>query len=295
MKSFLFIGYIRIASLLPLPVLHFFGYLVGNSMYIFPGKVRKVSKINIDHCFARETAAWRQNLLRKSLIELGKCLFELGPTWCWPMAQLNKKILQTEGMDEMLACMNKGRGVIIATPHLGNWELSGLVGSERFPFTILYKAAKISGIGEFLRQARSRAGATLADITQGGLKQVISALRRGEAIGLLPDQEPREASAAVFAPFFGVPAMTMTLFQKLARKTDAVIFFATMQRLPKGRGYKLILRQVDAGLDAADPVEAATALNRELEKTIRACPEQYLWAYRRFKQQPDGGSSIYDG
>lgn len=83
----------------------------------------------------------------------------------------------------MLACMKQGRGLLIATPHLGNWEISGLVGGEHFKFTILYKAPKISGIGEFLRQAQSRAGATLADITQGGLKQVISALRTGEAIG----------------------------------------------------------------------------------------------------------------
>jgi len=294
MKYFLFSSFLRLTSVLPLGVLHFYGGIVGSFMYLIPNKVQKASKINIDLCFPQETADYRQKLLKDSLIELGKCLFELGPVWSWPMERLNKKIVSKEGMDEMLACMNQGRGVLIATPHLGNWELSGLVGAELFKFTILYKTPKIAGMDQYLRQARSRAGATLADINQGGLKQIISALRAGEAAGLLPDQEPRESSAAVFAPFFGVPAMTMTLFQKLVRKTDAVVFFATMQRLPGARGYKLILTEADAGIGAEDTVEAATALNRELEKIILSCPEQYLWAYKRFKLRPDGAPSIYD-
>ncbi|TNG00249.1 MAG: lipid A biosynthesis acyltransferase, partial [Gammaproteobacteria bacterium] len=86
---------------------------------------------------------------------------------------------------------------------------------------------------------------------------------------------------------------TMTLISKMARKTDAAVFLAYMQRYPPGRGYKLVIHEVADAIRSDDEVEAATALNQALETCIRACPEQYLWAYRRFKQRPDGEPPIY--
>jgi len=269
------------------------GAFVGIVLYIFPNKVRYVSSRNIELCFCHESPAFRNTLLKNSLIELGKWLFELGPMWSWPMERLNQKIIAQEGMEDLLACLDTGKGALIATPHLGNWELAGLVGSENFPFTIMYRPPRIPGIEPRIRDARARGGAKLVGIDRGGLKQIISALKAGEAVGLLPDQEPRGETAGVFAPFFGVDAMTMTLFQKLARKTGAAVFFATMQRLPSGAGYRLQVRRADDAVAGEDEVIAATALNRELEKTILNCPEQYLWAYRRFKQRPEGEPSIY--
>lgn len=293
MKILLFRGIFWVTSVIPMPISHAFGAFVGYFIYLIPNKVRHVSKCNIDLCFPDQTNRYRDQLLKHSLVELGKWFFELGPMWSWPMQRLNKMITRREGLEEVHACLASGQGVLIATPHLGNWELSGLIGSELFPFTVMYKPPRIPGLESWVKQARARAGAKLVGIDRSGLKQLISALRAGEAIGLLPDQEPGGETSAVFAPFFGVDAMTMTLFQKLVRKTNAAVFFAILQRLPMGRGYHLRLKRADHSIGDKDEVSAATALNKELEAAIMDCPEQYLWAYRRFKQRPEGEPPIY--
>lgn len=293
MKILLFKGLLWVTSVLPLPVSHAFGSIVGYFLYIIPNKVRYVSKCNINLCFSDQTDHYRNQLLKHSLIELGKWLFELGPVWSWSMQKLNKTITSREGESEVLACLASGQGVLIATPHLGNWELAGLAGSEIFPLTILYKPPKIPGIEENVRNARARGGAEVVSINQGGLKRIISTLKAGKAVGLLPDQEPKDMASGVFAPFFNVNALTMTLFQKLARKTGAAVFFATMIRLPRGRGYQFQLRRADDALGSEDEIIAASMLNKELEETIKSCPEQYLWAYRRFKQRSEGEPPVY--
>jgi len=121
---------------------------------------------------------------------------------------------------------------------------------------------------------------------------LINTLKRGEVVGILPDQEPRDIGG-VFAPFFGVPAYTMTLISKMARKTNAAVFFAYMERLPWGKGYRLVIRQAEPEITSENEVLAATALNRSIEVCVQACPEQYLWAYRRFKQRPENLPSLY--
>jgi KDO2-lipid IV(A) lauroyltransferase len=279
-------------SKLPLPIVHSMGHLVGNLLYIFPNKDRYVSKRNIESCFTTKDSKERKRLLRKSLIEAAKAILELGPMWLWPPERIARKVHEIEGIEALEACLAEGRGLFAATPHLGAWELCGLIGSQRFPFTAMYRPPRVAGVEEWIRQARERAGATLVAMDASGIKAMYHALNRGEVVGILPDQEPRDG-AGVFVPFFGVQAMTMTLISKMARKTNAAVFLAYMERFPAGRGYKLVIREVPDSIRSRDDIEAATTLNKALEACIEACPEQYLWAYRRFKQRPEGEPSIY--
>ena len=292
MKNFLVNSMIFFSGLFQLRILHIFGDIVGFLLYIIPNKVSYVSKQNINICFPAENAAFRRQLLKNSLSELAKWLFELGPMWKWPIERLEKAIMSREGEEQVLDCLHKRQGVLIITPHFGNWELAGLAGSRRFPLTIMYKPPSIPALGAYMRNARARAGAKLVGTDRSGLKSMITALKNGEAVGMLPDQDPKEGSF-VFAPFFGVDARTMTLFNKLIHKTGAAIFIASMKRLPRGRGYAFKYTRMTTGLDDADQVVAATALNHELEKIILECPEQYLWAYKRFKSRPDGAPNLY--
>ncbi|TNF99431.1 MAG: lipid A biosynthesis acyltransferase [Gammaproteobacteria bacterium] len=292
MKSIVFKGLLWLMSKLNLTIIHYIGWLVGNIIYIIPNKARYVSKKNIDACFADQSGQVRNKLLRLSLIEASKAILELGPMWLWPSDRIADKVVEIEGIETLEACLTQGRGLFAATPHLGAWELCGLIGSQRFPFTAMYRPPKIHGVEDWIRQARERVGATLVAMDGAGLKAMYRALERGEVVGMLPDQEPRYGGG-VFAPFFGVPALTMTLISKMARKTDAAVFLAYMRRYPSGRGYKLVIHEVADAIRSDDEVEAATALNQALETCIRACPEQYLWAYRRFKQRPEGEPPIY--
>ena len=292
MKNRLLKSVFWVTSKLPLAILQLIGLIVGNLLYIIPNKAKKVAFINIDLCFSGHSKTYRRQLLRKSLVQMSNSLLELGPMWLWPKEKLLSQVKEVEGIEQLEACLANHRGLFAATPHLGAWELCGLFGSSRYQFTAMYRPPRVKALEPWIIRARERAGAKLVDYGRPGIKAMISALQQGEVVGILPDQEPRE-SGGVFAPFFGVPAYTMTLISKLARKTNAAVFFAYMQRLPRGKGYRLVIREAEPGIDSSDESTAATALNRSLEKCIMDCPEQYLWAYRRFKQRPPGTMAAY--
>lgn len=280
------------ASKLKLRFLHIIGHFVGLCLYILPNKAKYVSQKNINSCFSHHSESYRDTLLRKSLIELGKTILELGPLWLWPTEKLLSLVKEIHGIEPLEACLQGGRGLFAATPHLGAWELCGLVGSSRYPFTAMYRPPRIKELEPWIIQSRERAGAKLVDFGRQGIKEMIVSLKKGEVVGILPDQEPRD-SGGVFAPFFGVPAYTMTILSKLAGKTGAAVFFAYMERLPKGQGYRLIIHEAQDDIDSDDEQTAANALNKSIETCISACPEQYMWSYRRFKRRPPGEPPIY--
>ena len=279
-------------SKLNLRIIRLFSIIVGNSLYYLPNKTRNVSLTNINLCFSNDTVQQRRRLLRQSLIEASNSILELGPMWLWPTEKLLALVKDIRGIEALEACLEQKQGVVAATPHLGAWELCGLVGSSRYPFTAMYRPPRVARLEPVIISARERAGAKLVDFGRQGLKAMIHALKQGEVVGMLPDQEPRD-TGGVFAPFMGVSAYTMTLVSKLAGKTNAAVFFAYMQRLPGGSGYRLVIEPAASGIDSKDELTAATALNQSIETCIHACPEQYLWAYRRFKQRPAGENPVY--
>jgi len=120
-----------------------------------------------------------------------------------------------------------------------------------------------------------------------GVREMFSAMKRGEAIGFLPDQVPGVGEGE-WSEFFGRPAYTMTLAAKLASRDNVACFLAFAKRLPRGAGYALVLRPFPEFL----PGETATRrLNRALEELVRECPEQYLWGYNRYKT-PEGAKPL---
>ncbi len=121
----------------------------------------------------------------------------------------------------------------------------------------------------------------LAPADLSGVRRLVRALKRGEAIGMLPDQVPSNGEG-VWARFFGKPAYTMTLPARLQRRTGAALLLARGERLADGQGWTVHFSVVDEALPV-DPVDAATRINAALERLIRDDPEQYLWGYNRYK------------
>jgi KDO2-lipid IV(A) lauroyltransferase len=186
-----------------------------------------------------------------------------------------------------------GRGLIVLSPHLGAWELAGLHLARQGPTAIFYKPQRY--LDDLILAARRRSGAQLAPITAKGIRVLVQALERGEYVGVLPDQEPRENKGACFAPFFGIPALTMLLVARLARRTGAPVIFMFAERLPEAAGFRMHCIPAPEGIDSDDDVVAATALNRGIEQCVRVCPEQYVWPYKRFRRRPEGQPGIYAG
>jgi len=179
-----------------------------------------------------------------------------------------------------------GQGVLFLTPHLGCFEITAQALAQRFspahgPLTVLYRPSRQAALAELMRTARERPGLQAVPTTLAGVRQMIKALRAGQAVGLLPDQVPPEGMG-LWAPFFGRPAYTMTLAAKLVHQTGAQVVLIWGERLSWGRGYRLHTQAL--GHPLADDLDTAVVqINQAMERLVLACPQQYLWGYARYK------------
>ncbi|MEJ2454406.1 MAG: lysophospholipid acyltransferase family protein [Candidatus Thiodiazotropha sp.] len=276
---------------LPLSWLHAVGRLIGLLYWLLPNRERRTARINLALCFPELGESEREALCRRTLQEMGCSLMELSAIWFQPVEKVSGLVRQVSG--EAHLQRPPGQGLILLLPHLGCWEIIGVVlpASERV--TSLYRPPRKPQLDTLIKQARERSGSTLVPTDTQGVKRIYQALQQGGTTCILPDQQPKSSRAAVFAPFFGQPALTMLLINRLAKKTGAKIVIGYAQRLPAGDGYHIHYQAAPAGLDDSDPQRAAEALNRGLESVIRECPEQYQWSYKRFRTQPDEAASPY--
>lgn len=278
-------GLIRLFASRSLKFNHRLGALLGWLFWIAGGKARKTAEANIARCLPALSTAEQTALARQSLIETGKTLTELGPTWFWPRQQTEDMVIAIDRRALIDQALAKGCGAILLAPHLGAWELGGLITAANYPLTVLYRPPREPAFEQLLNQVRQRFGARVAPANRHGVKQLLLALRRGELIAILPDQEP-SAGEGQFAPFFGHPAYTLTLVHSLIQKTGATAFFGWMERLPDSGGFRLHYSEVPAAVSSPDPNESLAAMNQGIEALIRLRPEQYQWTYRRFRREP---------
>jgi KDO2-lipid IV(A) lauroyltransferase len=223
---------------------------------------------------------------REAMAQAGRMVAELPWLWLAPAARPISRWVSWEGEALLDAALAQGKGLLLLTPHLGVFEVCAQAYAERHggdkPITVLYRPARQAWLRELEETARARPGLATAPATLSGVRQMIRALRRGETVGLLPDQVPPEGMGA-WAPFFGREAYTMTLAARLVQQTGCAWLLMWCERLPHGRGYVV---RVQAPHDALPEGEqaAAAAINREMERLILQCPQQYLWGYHRYKQ-----------
>jgi KDO2-lipid IV(A) lauroyltransferase len=260
-----------ITARMPLAALHFFGAGLGWMIYAASPTYRRRLRENL------RIAGYHDDPTRLAAIaEAGRGLSELARIWFGPDDEL-ERIVRCDDWAVVEAARAEGRGLIFLTPHLGCFEVSALYGARRLPLTVLYRPPKRAGLEPLMLAGRTRTSARLAPATLTGVRQLIKALKRGEAIGILPDQAPGVGEGE-WADFFGKPAYTMTLAGRLQQSTNAAVVMAFAERLPAGAGYQLHLRRI-----AADPL-GPQQLNRAVEDVIRMQPAQYFWGYNRYKK-----------
>ncbi len=277
---------------LPLPVLHGLGTCVGWCLSLTSARPKKVAATNIALCWPTLSAAQQRKLTRACLAETGKTLFETGALWLRPGKQTLRLIKQVSGSEIVMQAQAKGRGVILATPHLGAWEGAGLYCANRFDITCLYRPPRNSGLEQLINTARSRLGGRYVAANAHGTRLLYKTLRQGKIIAMLPDQEP-QTGAGMFAPFFGTPAYSMVLLARMAARSGTPVIFVWCERLSWGRGYHLHFREMPDITNATDIEAAVSATNKAVEDCVRECPQQYQWSYRRFRSRPPGEKPLY--
>lgn len=279
-------------SRLPLRINHAIGATLGWLSWILPTRGSRITRINLALCFPEKEASWHRRVGRRSLMEMGKSATEA--PWLWRQAQIRSfpELADYPPDAKPSRPRQPGQALFLVTPHLGSWEFFGLQSASFGKITSLYSPLPVPKIDLWVREARSSTGATLAPANRQGLRLLKQARDHGETIGLLPDQVPRNASG-VHAPFFGHPALTMTLLQRLLRDRDDLVVFAFAERLPGSQGFRYHTITAGPEVADADPVRAAAAMNRIVEELIRRCPEQYNWAYKRFSPAAPGQPDYY--
>jgi KDO2-lipid IV(A) lauroyltransferase len=266
---------LRLVACLPLPLLHAIGAVLGWVVYLASPRYRRMIASNL-RTAGLGTARMRASVVR----EIGKSALEIPAIWLRPHRNVSRWVVEAIGWEHVETAARAGKGLILLTPHLGCWEISGQYIASRAPITVMYAPPNVKSLEPLMQAGRNRGDAMRSvPADMRGVRAMLKALRRGEAIGILPDQVPGVGEGE-WAEFFGRPAYTMTLVGRLAEQTGAPVLLCYSRRLARARGYRFEIEP----LLAAQPAESAVrTLNRSLESLILRCPEQYLWSYNRYK------------
>lgn len=278
--------WLRFLASLPLSWLHGLGTVLGWLFATLPNRAASTTAKNLATCFPEAGTAELESLCRESLKHTACTALEMGKAWMQPVEKTIAMVVDTDGLAEFQEALADEKGIILLAPHLSNWEVFGFYASDNVPSTFMYQPPRSAAMDRLLKEVRSRSGVRLAPTNRKGVAQVLSALQKGEMVGILPDQVPDDNSGE-FAPFFGEPAFTMTLISKLASRTNAHIFCGFAERLPNGRGFKAVFRKAEPGIYDSDIKNSVTALNTSVENCVRLALSQYQWEYKRFRRRPD--------
>ncbi len=273
-------AFLRAAGLLPLPLVHALGAALGQLMWLSGGRARRIAERNLSLVITQDGAK-RRHVARASVVETGKAIAEIAAIWGRPPERALKLIREVRGADTYAAALASGKGLIVAAPHLGCWELLNYWVATQGPLSIVYRPPRQAALEPLLIKVRGHLPVEQVRAAGAGVRALYRRLAAGETVGILPDQRPRQGDG-VMAPFFGVPALTMVLLSRLARSTGATVLFTFAERLPRGAGYRIHVREAPPRIDDADLEVACAALNRGVEQCVELAFEQYQWTYKRF-------------
>lgn len=291
MKSVLVICLMKMISLMPLCLARFFGRVAGVAMSVLSTTSFKVAKRNLTLSFPKATQHSVVQLAKNRMGHLGQTFFETPILWRKPSAWLQTKIIAVEGESYLKQALANDNGTILLIPHQGNWEVIGLWVAQQTAMTSLYQPPKMSVLDSWIKSAREKTGASLVPTNVRGVSALLKALKRGETVAILPDQQPPKASGD-FSPLFGVQALTMTLAHNLLNRSSSQAIFCCALR-EKG-GWRLHFMPADQAIYSEDQAVSLSAMNAGVESIAAMAPEQYQWEYKRFRAQPDGSSAVYE-
>lgn len=281
----------KVISRLPLGVARYFGRLMGAGMAVLGAKPFKVTQCNLAVCYPDQDPSNNHRLANKRMRHLGQAFFETPVLWRRPSPWLQSHIIAVEGESHLKEAIANDRGTVLLIPHLGNWEVVGLWVAAQTKMTSLFQPPKMPAFGEWIKRSREKTGANLVPTTVSGVAALLKALKRGETVAILPDQQPPKTSGD-FAPLFGAQALTMTLTHNLLKRSDSQAIFCCALR-EKG-GWRLHFVPVDQAIYSDNQADSLASMNASIESIVAKAPEQYQWEYKRFRAQPDGSPAIYN-
>ncbi len=291
LKTLLIRSIVWLLSSLPFRWNQWLGRQLGKVIYYTRARICRTTYRNLEHCFPEFPKDKIHQLAYRSCIESGLVATEAFWVWQRSLDDINSKIKQVEGTEHIQKALDSGESVLLTGPHFGNWELITFWCGLHFPTYAMYRSPKVKALDSIIRKGREKTGAKLISASRNNARNMLKVLREKNVFVVLSDQEPVKGSG-VYAPFFGQPAYTMTLIQRLLQKSNARLLYFAIEREQGGFSVKIlpgnpIDKMVSAEVFAGD-------LNRNLESIISSKMEQFEWGYKRFKSPPDGDYDFYE-
>jgi KDO2-lipid IV(A) lauroyltransferase len=276
----------RILAWLPLRANHVLGALLGRIAFALPTAFRRCTLENLRASGLCADEAAVQRLARESAAEVGKGATELAHALFRPLEEVAALVTECPGLDEVRDAHAGGRALIFAFPHQGGYDIAGRYLWTQIPIVVMARRHKLAWLDALLREGRLRGAeggrGNVVEASLSGVRETMRKLKHGGAAFILPDQVPGQGEGE-WSDFFGRPAYTMTLIQRLQKSSNALLVFGYAERLGGGRGFRLHLETMKAPLPG-DRAAATRAINAQIEALVRRCPAQYLWGYNRYKR-----------
>jgi Kdo2-lipid IVA lauroyltransferase/acyltransferase len=266
-----------VLAALPLRLTHALGTLVGWLFHRLKPKAKAMLEDNLRQTHLFPNPQTFENIVQENMAHTGKSFVEAFAIWGASQQRALSWVKEVKGQEHIDAALARGKGIIFLTPHMGCFEITSIYYGANQPITVLYRPPRNTNMEALMVNGRGKGHVKLAQTTKAGVKALLQALSKGEAVGILPDQTANKGEGE-WAPSFGRPAYTMVLASKLASKTDASVIMAFGERLPKGQGFVVHLKGLPQGAIATPAL-----LNLAVEAQIRQCPQQYIWNYNRHK------------
>lgn len=274
---------------LPLAILSRIGQGFGMLLYAFARERRRVARTNLRLCFPEMPEKERETMVRRHFRAFGRGMLEFGILW-WSSRERIQRLVKIEGMEHWQALGDKP--VIWLVCHFVGLDMGGMRLSTEYPFVTLYRQQRNRFFDRILRRGRTRFGTTTLFSRQDGIRPVVKALRGGLPFYYVTDQD-FGARDALFVPFFGVPAATITGLSRLCGVAGAAVVPCITRQLPGGAGYVVKFYPAWEDYPSADLESDTRRMNAFFEERILEMPEQYFWLHRRFKTRPPGVAPIY--
>lgn len=285
------LGVLWLAVQLPYALLLKLGRALGALMLLVAKSRRQIAARNLELCFPELSAAERARLLRENFASNGIAFFEMAMSWWWPSARL-ARLAHVEGLEHLQAAQREGQGVILMSLHFTTLEIGASLLGQLHTIDGMYREHKNPLFDYIQRHGRERHNLDASAIERDDVRGMLKVLRAGRAIWYAPDQDYGRKQS-IFVPLFGVPAATVTATSKFARLGKARVVPFTQQRLADGSGYRLTIHPPLADFPGDSEEADCLRINQWIEQAVRQCPEQYLWAHRRFKTRPEGAPKLY--
>lgn len=277
---------------LPLALLAPLGRGLGALLFRFAKKRRHIVRINLALCFPELDATARAELARRHFAALGRSMLERSLFW-WASRERLNAVIEVTGEEKVRALLAAGRPVMLLAPHFVGLDAGGVAATMRFDIVSIYSRQSDPVFDRLLLAGRSRFGNQHLLSRSDGPRATVKAMKSGRPFYYLPDMDFRRKSDGVFAPFFGVPAWTITGLSRLSRLAGAAVVPCVTRMLPGSAGYRVELGDPWENFPSDDAEADTRRMNVWLESVVRTMPEQYYWVHRRFKTRPEGEASPY--